>query len=237
MNAAAPTIDRDTKGRFRPGCSGNPAGKKTGTRNRATLLREALRDGEDATLARVVIDKALAGDAVAARFLLERLEPKPRGRPIHLDIPDGESPAGEVSPPSMPRCGRWRRARSRPTRRSPSPASSKAACASSRPGNSSRSSPAGTTPCPVPATTAPHPSPTRRRNQRKFLRPPPGGRRMRRVGEAKPSLTRSWMRGVLQLAGWRKIQAQAAPPEPIPLTHPRTAARRGRAFRGSTLSR
>jgi len=96
MDAAAQTIDRDTKGRFRQGCSGNPAGKKTGTRNRATLLREALRDGEDATLARVVIDKALAGDAVAARFLLERLEPKPRGRPIHLDIPEGESPAGEV---------------------------------------------------------------------------------------------------------------------------------------------
>ncbi len=96
MDAATPTIARDTKGRFRPGCSGNPAGKKPGTKNRATILKEALREGEDATLARIVIDKALAGDAVAARFLLERLEPKPRGRPIHLDIPEGESPAGEV---------------------------------------------------------------------------------------------------------------------------------------------
>jgi hypothetical protein len=96
MHAAAQTIDRDQKGRFRPGSSGNPAGKKAGTRNRATLLKEALRGGEDATVARVVIDKALAGDAVAARFLLERLEPKPRSRPIHLDIPEGLSPAGEV---------------------------------------------------------------------------------------------------------------------------------------------
>ena len=43
MNAAAPAIDRDAKGRFRAGCSGNPAGKKTGTRNRATLLKEARR--------------------------------------------------------------------------------------------------------------------------------------------------------------------------------------------------
>ena len=67
-----------------------------GTRNRATILREALREGEAATVARVVIDKALAGDAGTARFLLERLEPKPRGRPIHLEIPEGESPAGEV---------------------------------------------------------------------------------------------------------------------------------------------
>src|SRR5215471_19802268 len=96
MNAGTEAIERDAKGRFRPGCSGNPAGKKPGTKNRATILKEALDDGEDATLARVVIDKALAGDAVAARFLLGRLEPQPRGRPIHLEIPEGESPAGEV---------------------------------------------------------------------------------------------------------------------------------------------
>jgi hypothetical protein len=37
---------RDGKGRLAPGCSGNPAGKREGTRNRATLLAEALRDGE-----------------------------------------------------------------------------------------------------------------------------------------------------------------------------------------------
>jgi hypothetical protein len=96
MDGSQLGIARGADGRFLPGSSGNPAGKKTGTRNRATLLKEALREGEDATLARIVIDKALAGDAVAARFLLERLEPKPRGRPIHLDIPEGLSPAGEV---------------------------------------------------------------------------------------------------------------------------------------------
>src|SRR6266566_4683361 len=55
------TAMRDANGRFLPGRSGNPAGKKQGTRNRATLLREALADGEDAQVARIVIDKALAG--------------------------------------------------------------------------------------------------------------------------------------------------------------------------------
>src|SRR5579859_2078966 len=95
MDAAAPAIDRDAKGRFRPGCSGNAAGKKPGTRNRATILKEWLRDGEDGTIARVVIDKALAGDAVAARFLLERLEPRPRSRTIELDIPECDGLAGE----------------------------------------------------------------------------------------------------------------------------------------------
>jgi hypothetical protein len=96
MDGSQLGIARGADGRFLRGSSGNPAGKKPGTRNRATLLKEALREGEDTSVARIVIDKALAGDAVAARVLLERLEPKPRGRPIHLDIPEGESPAGEV---------------------------------------------------------------------------------------------------------------------------------------------
>ena len=96
MDGAGHTIARDAKGHFQRGCSGNPAGKKPGTRNRKTILKEAMREGESTAVARIVIDKALAGDAVAARFLLGRLEPQPRGRPIHLEIPEGESPAGEV---------------------------------------------------------------------------------------------------------------------------------------------
>jgi hypothetical protein len=86
---------RDSSGRFVPGVSGNPAGKKPGTRNRKTVLMEALRDGEDITVARVVIDKALAGDAVAARFCFGLLSPKPRGRPIALDLPE-DARAGDV---------------------------------------------------------------------------------------------------------------------------------------------
>jgi hypothetical protein len=86
---------RDASGRFMPGVSGNPAGKKPGTRNRKTVLAEALRDGEDTAVARVVIDKALAGDAVAARFCLGLLSPKPRGRPIALDLPE-DANAGDV---------------------------------------------------------------------------------------------------------------------------------------------
>jgi Family of unknown function (DUF5681) len=86
---------RDSSGRFMPGASGNPAGKLPGTRNRKTVLAEALRDGEDQSVARVVIDKALAGDAVAARFLLGLLSPKPRGRPIELDLPE-DARAGDI---------------------------------------------------------------------------------------------------------------------------------------------
>src|SRR5258708_22551177 len=79
---------RDANGRFLPGQSGNPLGKTPGTRNRATVLREALRDGEDAGVARVVIDKALAGNAVMARFVIGLLMPRPRDRAIEIDLPD-----------------------------------------------------------------------------------------------------------------------------------------------------
>jgi hypothetical protein len=68
VETAAP---RDTAGRWVPGRSGNPAGKRPGTRNRATLLRAALRDGEDEAAARVLIDKAVDGNLVAARDLLD----------------------------------------------------------------------------------------------------------------------------------------------------------------------
>jgi hypothetical protein len=87
----APT-GRDARGRFVAGRSGNPAGKRKGTRNRATILAEALSADEGGAIARVVIDKALAGDGVATRFLLGLMVPKLRSRTIELDLPDCKSP-------------------------------------------------------------------------------------------------------------------------------------------------
>src|SRR5471032_2749555 len=81
--------ERDARGRFVPGQSGNPAGKIPGTRNRATLLCAALDSDEGPAMARVIIDKALAGDVVTARFCVDRLEPRPRGRSIAIDLPEG----------------------------------------------------------------------------------------------------------------------------------------------------
>jgi hypothetical protein len=90
METVASEIGRDTAGRFLPGQSGNPAGKTPGTKNRKTLMLEALRDGEDVAAARVVIEKALAGDAVAARFVVSLVSPKPRGRTINLEMPEDD---------------------------------------------------------------------------------------------------------------------------------------------------
>jgi hypothetical protein len=79
---------RDAGGRFQPGRSGNPRGRPPGSLNRATRLRAWLDDGEERTNARVVIDRALGGDHVAARHLMDRLDPKPRTRPLPLVLGD-----------------------------------------------------------------------------------------------------------------------------------------------------
>jgi hypothetical protein len=97
MDGSPQPIARGANGRFLPGCSGNPTGKQPGTRNRATLLREVMREGDGHAMARHVVERAVAGDAVAARFCLDRLEPKPRGRPISLDLPDGVSANAAVA--------------------------------------------------------------------------------------------------------------------------------------------
>jgi hypothetical protein len=95
-SASSSTL-RDQAGRFVPGQSGNPSGKAPGTRNRATLLRELMAEGEDAAIVRFVLDKAKGGDAVAARFVVAHLCPRPRpeGRRIEIALPEG-APAHNV---------------------------------------------------------------------------------------------------------------------------------------------
>ena len=79
---------RKQRGRpFEPGKSGNPKGRPKGSRNQATLLAEALLDGEAETLTRTMIEKASGGDTTALRFCLERLVPARRERCISFNLP------------------------------------------------------------------------------------------------------------------------------------------------------
>ena len=88
VQPAAMQPGRDSAGRFLPGQSGNPLGKAPGTRNHASRLRELMAEGEDRIIGRVLIDKAKSGDAVAARFVIAHLMPRPRSRAIELDLPE-----------------------------------------------------------------------------------------------------------------------------------------------------
>jgi hypothetical protein len=77
---------RTVAGQFRPGLSGNPAGRPKGARNKTSVLLERLREGEAATIARAVIELALAGDKRFLFFMAQQLFPKPRGCPVDLGL-------------------------------------------------------------------------------------------------------------------------------------------------------
>ena len=81
-------------GLWKPGQSGNPAGKPPGTRNRATQMVLALMESGAEGITRAIIDAARKGDMAAARLVIERLAPPARERPISLDLPDTSTVAG-----------------------------------------------------------------------------------------------------------------------------------------------
>lgn len=77
--------------RFKPGQSGNPAGKPKGARNKATKAMMILLEGETEALTRKAIEKALEGDTAALRICLDRIAPAPRSAAqcINMEIPSG----------------------------------------------------------------------------------------------------------------------------------------------------
>ena len=76
----AQTTARKQRGRpFRPGVSGNVAGRPKGSRNRATIMAKALCDSDAVDIVRAITAKAKRGDMVAARLVLDRLWPAPKG--------------------------------------------------------------------------------------------------------------------------------------------------------------
>jgi hypothetical protein len=79
--------ERDHRGRWRKGTSGNPLGPPAGSRHRTTRALEALLDGEAEGLTRKAVEMALAGDTVALRLCLERLVPPRKDRPVALALP------------------------------------------------------------------------------------------------------------------------------------------------------
>lgn len=70
---------------WKKGQSGNPAGLKKGTRHRATMMAERLLCGDIEDVIRAVINAAKAGDMAAAKLILERVCPVPRGAEICAD--------------------------------------------------------------------------------------------------------------------------------------------------------
>src|SRR5438552_3187388 len=74
----------NTQPRGRPFEKGN-GGRKPGSKNRTTLVAEALLKGEEVELVRKAIDLAKAGDVQMLKFLLDRILPKDRS--VRIDVP------------------------------------------------------------------------------------------------------------------------------------------------------
>ena len=79
-----PDVTRAPTVRGRPFPNGN-RGRKPGSRNRTTLVANALLEGEAEQLVRKAIEIAKAGDVVMLKFLLSRI--LPRERLIEFKLP------------------------------------------------------------------------------------------------------------------------------------------------------
>src|SRR5262245_55487960 len=79
--------------RFQPGQSGNPAGRPTGSRNKATMIAEAFMAGELEEVLRSTVERAKKGSDAAQRLGVTRLVPAARRRPVTLDLPAILTPA------------------------------------------------------------------------------------------------------------------------------------------------
>jgi len=78
---------------FQPGQSGNPAGRPRGSRNKKTIVLEALVDGEAEAVMQKLITLAKMGHDGAMRLCVERMMPPRRERPVPLPLPRIETDA------------------------------------------------------------------------------------------------------------------------------------------------
>jgi hypothetical protein len=77
--------------RFKPGQSGNPAGRPKGSRNATTVALENLLDGQAVALTSKAVELALSGDMAALRLCIDRILPPRKDRPVTFDLPEIKS--------------------------------------------------------------------------------------------------------------------------------------------------
>ncbi len=88
---------KKSRGRpFEPGHPGGP-GRPAGSRNRATLILDAIADEEAAEILRTTLEKAKGGDLRAAEIILSRVWPQRKGRTVTFDLPSVNNVEGVLT--------------------------------------------------------------------------------------------------------------------------------------------
>jgi hypothetical protein len=79
--------EQQNNGRFQPGQSGNPNGRRRGSRSKVLVALDALGEGEVEAIVKTMIEKAKEGDAAAAKTILDRVWPPRKGARLQFDLP------------------------------------------------------------------------------------------------------------------------------------------------------
>ncbi|MET4801412.1 DUF5681 domain-containing protein [Bradyrhizobium sp. LB11.1] len=83
-----PVNNRSKTGRFQKGAaSANPSGRRKGTRNRRTLLIEAMTEDDRSDIVAKIIRQAKRGDRASQKLIVDRIEPPRRGRAAPFPLP------------------------------------------------------------------------------------------------------------------------------------------------------
>ena len=93
MSATAKTANQQRGQPFKKGVSGNPRGRRAGSRNKATMLLEKMMADDGEGVVNAVLEAAKGGDMQAARIILDRICPPRKERPISCKLPKLEDPS------------------------------------------------------------------------------------------------------------------------------------------------
>lgn len=94
MSNAEKTAPKQRGRPFKPGQSGNPAGKPKGTRAKATQIVEKLMQDGAKEITEAIVQAAKSGNVAAARLVVERLAPAPKDRAVCIALPDTDTAEG-----------------------------------------------------------------------------------------------------------------------------------------------
>ncbi len=97
MSVTAKTASQQRGRPFKKGESGNPGGRRAGSRNKATMLLEKMMADDGEGVVNVVLEAAKGGDMQAARIILDRICPPRKERPISCKLPKLEDTSDLVA--------------------------------------------------------------------------------------------------------------------------------------------